>query len=159
MPGRPCLSSCPQQAAGKFREEIVPVDALTRDPSTGKLPPNPTPSPHQHSLSFAIDSVHMPAILQTGIAHVQGGEQSSEQPLPIPQTVPPTAASRRAGQARRVSVDADDGIRPDSTQEKLGALKPFFKKQGTVTAGNACQVGVLVARPACRAPCTVPRAC
>jgi acetyl-CoA acetyltransferase family protein len=31
----------------------------------------------------------------------------------------------------------DEGIRPDSSMEKLGKLKPAFVKDGTVTAGNA----------------------
>ncbi|MGC7096917.1 thiolase family protein [Amycolatopsis lurida] len=31
----------------------------------------------------------------------------------------------------------DEGIRPDSSPEKLAKLKPVFRKQGTVTAGNA----------------------
>jgi acetyl-CoA acetyltransferase family protein len=31
----------------------------------------------------------------------------------------------------------DEGIRPDSTLDKLGKLKPAFRKGGTVTAGNA----------------------
>jgi acetyl-CoA C-acetyltransferase len=34
-------------------------------------------------------------------------------------------------------VDRDEGIRPDTTVEALAALKPAFKKDGTVTAGNA----------------------
>ncbi|KTC93741.1 MULTISPECIES: acetyl-CoA C-acetyltransferase [Legionella] len=35
----------------------------------------------------------------------------------------------------------DDGIRTDSTVEKLGKLKPFFdKKYGMVTAGNSSQI-------------------
>ena len=32
----------------------------------------------------------------------------------------------------------DDGPRPGTTIEKLAALKPVFKEDGTVTAGNAC---------------------
>ncbi len=35
-------------------------------------------------------------------------------------------------------VEKDDGPRPDSTLEKLASLKPAFKEDGTVTAGNAC---------------------
>jgi acetyl-CoA C-acetyltransferase len=35
-------------------------------------------------------------------------------------------------------VDRDDGPRPDSTLEKLGALEPAFKPGGRVTAGNSC---------------------
>ena len=34
-------------------------------------------------------------------------------------------------------VDRDEAIRPDTTAETLGALKPAFRKDGTVTAGNA----------------------
>jgi acetyl-CoA C-acetyltransferase len=33
--------------------------------------------------------------------------------------------------------DRDEGIRPDTTADALAALKPAFKKDGTVTAGNA----------------------
>ncbi|HEX4760366.1 MAG TPA: acetyl-CoA C-acyltransferase, partial [Thermoleophilaceae bacterium] len=36
------------------------------------------------------------------------------------------------------SVDKDDGPRADSTFEKLQSLKPAFKEDGRVTAGNSC---------------------
>ncbi len=35
-------------------------------------------------------------------------------------------------------VTQDDGPRPNTTMEKLAALQPAFKPDGTVTAGNAC---------------------
>jgi len=35
-------------------------------------------------------------------------------------------------------VDADDGIRPGTTVEVLAGLKPVFKADGRVTAGNSC---------------------
>ncbi len=35
-------------------------------------------------------------------------------------------------------VAADDGPRPDTTIEKLASLKPVFRPDGGVTAGNAC---------------------
>ncbi len=35
----------------------------------------------------------------------------------------------------------DEHMRPDTTAEKLGALKPVFKKNGVVTAGNASGIG------------------
>jgi acetyl-CoA C-acetyltransferase len=35
-------------------------------------------------------------------------------------------------------VSTDDGPRPDTTLEKLSSLKPAFRPDGTVTAGNAC---------------------
>jgi acetyl-CoA C-acetyltransferase len=39
-----------------------------------------------------------------------------------------------------VTVDRDEGIRPDTTQEKLAGLKPAFRADGTITAGNASQI-------------------
>jgi acetyl-CoA C-acetyltransferase len=35
-------------------------------------------------------------------------------------------------------VSTDDGPRPDTTVEKLAQLKPVFRPDGRVTAGNAC---------------------
>jgi acetyl-CoA acetyltransferase family protein len=34
-------------------------------------------------------------------------------------------------------LERDEGIRPDSTMEKLAKLRPAFREDGTVTAGNA----------------------
>jgi acetyl-CoA C-acetyltransferase len=50
-------------------------------------------------------------------------------PVPVPQ---------RKGDP--VVVSADEGIRPDSTAAALGALRPAFAKEGTITAGNASQI-------------------
>jgi acetyl-CoA acetyltransferase family protein len=36
-----------------------------------------------------------------------------------------------------VELARDEGIRPETTPEKLAALKPAFRKGGTITAGNA----------------------
>jgi len=36
------------------------------------------------------------------------------------------------------TVDKDDGPRADSTVEKLGQLRPVFREDGRVTAGNSC---------------------
>src|SRR3954465_3733984 len=41
-------------------------------------------------------------------------------------------------QAPEGTVAKDDGPRPGTTMEKLAALKPAFRPDGTVTAGNAC---------------------
>jgi len=48
----------------------------------------------------------------------------------LPITIP-----QKKGDA--VVVDRDESIRADTTAEALAALKPAFKKDGTVTAGNA----------------------
>jgi len=37
-------------------------------------------------------------------------------------------------------MTADEGIRPDTTAESLGKLKPAFKEDGKVTAGNSSQI-------------------
>lgn len=39
-----------------------------------------------------------------------------------------------------VQVTADEGIRPDTTEESLAGLRPAFAKDGTITAGNASQI-------------------
>jgi acetyl-CoA C-acetyltransferase len=38
------------------------------------------------------------------------------------------------------TVERDEGIRPDSTPDSLAKLKPAFKAEGTITAGNASQI-------------------
>ena len=37
-------------------------------------------------------------------------------------------------------LESDEGIRPDTTAEKLAGLKPAFRAGGTVTAGNSSQL-------------------
>jgi acetyl-CoA C-acetyltransferase len=39
-----------------------------------------------------------------------------------------------------VSVEEDEGIRPGTTAEALGRLRPAFSPDGTITAGNASQI-------------------
>lgn len=41
---------------------------------------------------------------------------------------------------KEVTVTKDDGIRANTTVEKLAAMKPAFKSDGTSTAGNSSQV-------------------
>src|SRR5438309_2699569 len=52
--------------------------------------------------------------------------------------VVPVEVPQRKGDP--VVVDRDEGIRGDTTAESLGKLKPAFKKDGTITAGNASQI-------------------
>ncbi len=51
--------------------------------------------------------------------------------------VPVQVRDRRGGP---VSVTADEGIRPDTTRERLAALPPAFSPDGTITAGSASQI-------------------
>lgn len=39
-----------------------------------------------------------------------------------------------------VIVDTDEGVRPGTTTDTLGKLKPAFEADGTITAGNASQI-------------------
>jgi acetyl-CoA C-acetyltransferase len=39
-----------------------------------------------------------------------------------------------------VLVEEDEGVRPGTTGESLGKLRPAFTKDGTITAGNASQI-------------------
>ena len=55
-------------------------------------------------------------------------------PVPIPQR--PT----RGGPADPVIIEVDEGVRPGTTVESLGGLRPAFDPAGTVTAGNASQL-------------------
>jgi acetyl-CoA C-acetyltransferase len=50
----------------------------------------------------------------------------------------PVAVPQRKGDP--ILVETDEGVRPGTTVESLGSLKPAFDKEGTVTAGNASQI-------------------
>ncbi len=39
-----------------------------------------------------------------------------------------------------VVIDTDEGVRQDTTAEKLGKLRPAFGKDGTITAGSSSQI-------------------
>ena len=49
---------------------------------------------------------------------------------------PVTLTSRRG----ETVVEDDEGIRADSTAESMGRLHPAFRRDGTITAGNASQI-------------------
>src|SRR5919198_2324739 len=44
------------------------------------------------------------------------------------------------GEEGTTTFSRDEGIRPDSSLEKLGSLKPAFKPDGVITAGNSSQI-------------------
>jgi len=51
--------------------------------------------------------------------------------------IEPVVISSRKGD---IVVDTDEGIRPDTTVESLGKLRPAFRKDGTITAGTSSQI-------------------
>ncbi|MHB1906956.1 MAG: acetyl-CoA C-acyltransferase [Acidimicrobiales bacterium] len=52
--------------------------------------------------------------------------------------IAPVAVPRRGGDS--LTLDADEGIRADTTVEGLARLRPAFASDGTITAGNASQI-------------------
>jgi acetyl-CoA C-acetyltransferase len=88
---------------------------------------------------------------QRAAAAARSGAFAAEiAPVPVPQ---------RKGDA--VMATADEGIRPDSTSEALGKLRPAFAKDGTITAGNASQISdgaaaLVVADPEAAADAGLP---
>jgi acetyl-CoA C-acetyltransferase len=50
----------------------------------------------------------------------------------------PVAVPQRKGDP--LLVETDEGVRPGTTMESLGGLRPAFDKEGTITAGNASQI-------------------
>jgi acetyl-CoA acyltransferase 2 len=67
---------------------------------------------------------------QRAVAATRSGRFAEEI---VPVDLPP-----RKGQPARLEVD--EGPRAETSLEKLAALKPAFKRGGTVTAGNASQI-------------------
>jgi acetyl-CoA acyltransferase len=57
----------------------------------------------------------------------------------VPVTVTEIAVEKDQRVERSFTVDTDEGVREDTTLEALAKLKPAFKSDGVVTAGNASQ--------------------
>ena len=55
------------------------------------------------------------------------------------EVVPVPISDPRSGRVSELAVD--EHMRPDTSAEKLAALKPVFRKGGVVTAGNASGIG------------------
>jgi len=62
-------------------------------------------------------------------AHEKGNFKEEILPVEVPQR-----------KREPIIVDRDEGPRPDTSPESLAKLRPVFKKDGTVTAGNASQI-------------------
>ena len=55
----------------------------------------------------------------------------------LAEEIAPVVIAQRKGE---VTVEEDEGIRPGTTAEALGRLRPAFSPDGTITAGNASQI-------------------
>ncbi|HEY6318772.1 MAG TPA: acetyl-CoA C-acetyltransferase [Acidimicrobiia bacterium] len=52
--------------------------------------------------------------------------------------ISPVSIPQRRGDP--ILVEADEGVRPETTADSLASLKPAFDPDGTITAGNASQI-------------------
>jgi acetyl-CoA acyltransferase len=74
---------------------------------------------------------------QRAAAAIQAGHFTSEI-VPVPTRIgrPQADGSSRF---EEITVDTDDGVRPDTSMEALSQPRPAFRQGGTVTAGNSSQ--------------------
>lgn len=121
----------PQQRFGHKFGDVTFVDGLARDglsdAFTG-LPMGVTAENVAEQFSVTREQQDRFALAshQKAVAAQQAGAFDAE--------ITPVTVTTRKGD---IVVAADEGPRPDTDQTKLGKLKPAFKPEGTVTAGNA----------------------
>ncbi len=101
----------------------------------------------------AFDAVHMGAGTETYCGQVGGLSREAQDDLAAKSHERAAAAQKEGRLAEEivnveipqrkgdpVVVDTDEGVRPGTSTESLGGLRPAFSKDGTITAGNASQI-------------------
>jgi acetyl-CoA C-acetyltransferase len=101
----------------------------------------------------AFDAVHMGAGTENYVGQVGGITRDAQDELAaksheraaaaqkegrFADEITPVSIKQRKGDP--VIFDTDEGVRPGTTSESLGGLRPAFSKDGTITAGNASQI-------------------
>src|SRR3954451_9745737 len=101
----------------------------------------------------AFDAVHMGAGTENYVGQVGGITREAQDEAAaksheraaaaqkegrFAEEITPVSIPQRKGDP--VVVDNDEGVRPGTTPESLGGLRPAFAKDGTITAGNASQI-------------------
>ncbi len=101
----------------------------------------------------AFDAVHMGAGTESYIGQVGGISRELQDELAakshdraaaaqkegrFADEITPVSIPQRKGDP--IVVDSDEGVRPGTSTESLGGLRPAFSKDGTITAGNASQI-------------------
>jgi acetyl-CoA C-acetyltransferase len=76
---------------------------------------------------------------QQRVAAAAAAGKFAEEIVPITTTMKVVDKATKATTEHQVTLDRDEGPRPDTTAEGLAALKPVFPG-GTITAGNASQL-------------------
>jgi acetyl-CoA C-acetyltransferase len=100
---------------------------------------------HSHD-AMGLDTEHympeFPAVTRerqdafAALSHERAAKATKEGKLA--EEIVPVDVPQRKGDA--VVVDTDEGVRPGTTGESLGKLRPAFAPDGTITAGNASQI-------------------
>jgi acetyl-CoA C-acetyltransferase len=101
----------------------------------------------------AFDAVHMGAGTESYVGQVGGITREAQDELAAKSHERAAAAQKEGRFADEITpvsipqrkgdpivVDSDEGVRPGTTTESLGGLRPAFSKDGTITAGNASQI-------------------
>jgi acetyl-CoA C-acetyltransferase len=101
----------------------------------------------------AFDAVHMGAGTEQYVGQVGGITREAQDELAAKSHERAAAAQKEGRLADEITavsipqrkgdpvvVDVDEGVRPGTTTESLGGLRPAFSKDGTITAGNASQI-------------------
>ncbi|MGQ0824421.1 MAG: acetyl-CoA C-acetyltransferase [Actinomycetota bacterium] len=101
----------------------------------------------------AFDAVHMGSGTENYVGQVGGITREQQDDLAAKSHERAAAAQKEGRFADEITpvsipqrrgdpivVDSDEGVRPGTTGESLGGLRPAFSKDGTITAGNASQI-------------------
>jgi acetyl-CoA C-acetyltransferase len=101
----------------------------------------------------AFDAVHMGAGTENYVGQVGGISREAQDELAAKSHERAAAAQKEGRLAEEIAaveipqrkgdpvvIDTDEGVRPGTTTESLGSLRPAFSKDGTITAGNASQI-------------------
>src|SRR5689334_10936727 len=101
----------------------------------------------------AFDAVHMGAGTESYVGQVGGITREAQDEAAaksheraaaaqkegrFAEEITPVSIAQRKGDP--IIVDSDEGVRPGTSTESLGGLRPAFSKDGTITAGNASQI-------------------
>jgi len=107
----------------------------------------------QDGLWCAFDAVHMGAGTEIYVGQVGGISREAQDEVAakshdraaaaqkegrFADEITPVSIPQRKGDP--IVVDSDEGVRPGTSTESLGGLRPAFSKDGTITAGNASQI-------------------
>jgi len=110
-------------------EQIIPLEGMGE---TAENIYDETGISREEQDAFALESQRRAA------AAIESGRFKDEiVPVPIPQRKGPPLLAVRTDEHPRIEIDADGRVRLATSAEDLARLRPAFRADGTVTAGNA----------------------